>query len=105
MGFQAQYTFMYLPMDFARSQHLGYAHIDMIDPATALRCFDVFQGFTQWKRRCSKACEVAWSHVQGFQANVTKYRNRSVMSAKVRATYKPIIFASGEPVEFPRPAR
>lgn len=106
-GFRAKYDLMYMPMDFARDQNLGYAFVNMVDPAMALRSFDVFRGFTKWKSNCGsdKGCEVTWSRVQGLQQNVEQFRNCPAMDTKAPQAYRPLMFVSGEPVEFPKPTR
>merc|ERR1719310_457962 len=49
MGFAASYDFAYLPIDFSSQAGLGYAFINFVSADKAQLCFDVFEGFSDWK--------------------------------------------------------
>ena len=92
-------------MDFNREQSLGYAFLNMVSPEAASVCFKVLEGFNKWQWNSSKVCQVAWSEVQGFDANVNQYRNSPVMHPQTPALFKPTIYSNGVAVEFPPPTR
>merc|ERR1712216_1090715 len=37
LGFQGLYNFLYLPIDFVRKANIGYAFVNLVDAAAALR--------------------------------------------------------------------
>ncbi|CAK0909770.1 unnamed protein product [Prorocentrum cordatum] len=104
-GLGGRYDIVYVPMDFNRKQSLGYGFVNLVSPEAASMCFRSFNGLDKWPWRCSKVCQVVWSDVQGFDANVGHYRNSPVMHPDIPAPFKPTIYSGGLPVEFPPPTR
>jgi len=105
-GLDGSFDFVYLPMDFGNNCCLGYAFVNFLSAADALRCWRIFEGFTEWGRPSEKVCEVSWSDPQqGLAANIERYRNSPVMHQSVPEEWKPAIFQAGTPVMFPTPTK
>lgn len=105
-GFAGQFDFVYLPIDFETKACLGYAFINMIDSASAMRFWQVFDGFCRWAIPSRKVSGVSWSGPhQGLEAHVERYRNSSIMSDSTPDEYKPAIFRNGVRIPFPVPTR
>jgi hypothetical protein len=104
-GLGGHYDIVYVPMDFEREQSLGYGFVNFISPDAASLCFKTFDGLDKWQWKCSKVCQVAWSEVQGFDANIGQYRNSPAMHPSIPEMFKPSIYSDGLPVEFPPPTR
>ncbi|CAK0888612.1 unnamed protein product [Prorocentrum cordatum] len=103
-GFGGKIDLVYLPMDFKKSQTLGYAFANAISSEVAVRLFDVFEGFQAWpKKKGVKACNVCWSSRQGFETNFRAYCNSTVMKTNVPESWKPALFRQGIRVPFPAP--
>jgi hypothetical protein len=103
-GFAGQYDFVLLPMDFKTSENRGSAHVNFVDSIVAAQFWDTFQGFCQWWHAwCKEVLEVSWSPVQGFEAQIERYRNSPLMHESVPDAFKPVIFASGVRCDFPPP--
>jgi len=103
-GFAGDYDFVYVPIDFSRGCGLGYAFVNLARPADVPRFRAHFDGFSGWKLRTSKVCQVTWSdRDQGLKANVRRYRNSPVMHESVPDGYKPVLFSDGARVPFPEP--
>merc|ERR1712159_580188 len=58
-GFQGDYDFVSLPMDFHRMAGLGYAFVNLVNPDAAERVKAHFEGFSGWKLASLKICEVS----------------------------------------------
>jgi len=105
-GFSGQYDFLYLPIDFQTKACLGYAFINLVSAAAAMRFWRTFDGYTKWAIRSRKQSGVSWSgHQQGLDAHVDRYRNSPVMSDTVPDEYKPVLFVDGIRVPFPPPTK
>jgi len=104
-GFESCYDFLYLPMDTKRKVGLGYAFLNLVSHADAVRAFDELDGLSSWKISGSaKVLTIAWGHpLQGLEAHMERYRNSSVMHSSVPDEYKPMVFEDGERVSFPEP--
>jgi hypothetical protein len=101
-GFQRQYDFLYLPMDFQSRISMGYSFVNFTSESAASRAMTVFEGYTKWRIPSRKVCGVSWSHPhQGFEAHVQRYRNSPVMHEDVPDHYKPVILREGQRVPFP----
>lgn len=106
MGFACTYDFAYLPVDFKSQAGLGYAFINFTSSVQAKRCFDLFEGFSDWRVYSEKVCTVAWgSPCQGLAANVERYQNSPVMHHSVPDEWKPVLFERGFRVAFPPPTK
>jgi hypothetical protein len=107
MGFAGSYDFFYLPYDFRRGFSLGYAFVNFTCGEKALECFHTFGGFSSWPRsRSKKVCMVGWSHqAQGYEANVERWRDSTIMLPSVPEEYKPSVFEKGVLKPFPASER
>ncbi|KAF4712672.1 hypothetical protein FOZ62_026703 [Perkinsus olseni] len=101
-GFEGTYDFFYLPIDFRNRCNLGYALINFTTNESAVAFTHSFNGYALPAFKSTKVCEVCWARVQGLEANVEHYRN-SPVNEMPHNEYKPMLFAQGHPVEFPRP--
>ena len=97
------FDFFYAPLDFKSRNNLGYAFINLIDPDTARRFFDHFDGKRVTSRvGWEKPLRVCWARVQGLDANIDHYRNSPVN--EMPTEFKPMLFAQdGSPMVFPAP--
>jgi len=107
MGFEGCYDFAYLPVDFKSQAGLGYAFINFISSVEAQRCFDEFEGFSDWKVPSEKVCTVTWgSPYQGLEAHVERYQNSPVMHHSIPDEWKPVLFdQEGLRIPFPAPTK
>jgi len=105
-GFEGFYTLVYLPIDLKNRVGLGYAFIDFISNAEAVKFMNYFQGFDKWNMKSEKVCDVAWSDaLQGLDEHVERYRDSPVMHDSVPEEFKPVLFKNGERVPFPEPTK
>ncbi|CAE7328381.1 mei2 [Symbiodinium natans] len=105
-GFFACFNFVYIPINFRSQAMFGYAFVNFVDEAQALRARDAFEGFTNWGVETDKICEVSWSDMhQGLMAHVNRYRSSPVMHESVPDEYKPAVYSQGRRVPFPAPTK
>mmetsp|Transcript_37866 Transcript_37866/g.81971 ORF Transcript_37866/g.81971 Transcript_37866/m.81971 type:complete len:278 (-) Transcript_37866:145-978(-) len=105
-GFAGSYDFVYYPVDFHRWAGFGYAFVNMVSPAEAMRVRQVMQGFSRWEVPSQKVIDVCWGNpLQGLAACVERYRNSPVMHEAVPDKFKPVIFCSGVRMPFPPPTK
>merc|ERR1711957_806711 len=106
-AFRGSYDFVYLPVDLKRRSCLGYAFVNLVNHAEAIRFKAHFEGFCSWACRSQKAATVEWTpaHCQGQQHHVDRLRNKNLMCRRYPDAYKPLIFECGEPVPFPGPTK
>jgi hypothetical protein len=106
MGFAGTYDFAYLPVDFKSQAGLGYAFVNFMSSADALKCFDIFEGFSDWTVPSEKVCTVTWgSPYQGLEAHIERYQNSPVMHRSVPDEWKPILLKEGARFPFPPPTK
>merc|ERR550514_646219 len=106
LGFAAEYDFLYLPIDFRNYVNIGYAFVNMRDPAAARRLRERIDGFSGWTIESPKVCEVSWSHPQqGLAKHIERYRNSPVMHESMPMEYKPRLFRDGREVPSPPPTK
>jgi len=105
-GFSGHYDFVYMPSDFRSRAGLGYAFVNVADPALVPRFWATFSGYSRWALPSTKVCQVSWSKpYQGLHANVQRYRNSSVMHPDVPEECKPCAFLDGLRAPFPSPTK
>lgn len=106
MGFTGCYDFAYLPVDFKSQAGLGYAFINFVSTAEAQRCFECFEGFSEWRVPSEKVCTVTWgSPYQGLEAHIERYQNSPVMHQSIPDEWKPVLLEDGVRVTFPAPTK
>jgi hypothetical protein len=107
MGFAGCYDFAYLPVDFKSQAGLGYAFINFVSTAEAQRCFECFEGFSDWKVPSEKVCTVTWgSPYQGLEAHIERYQNSPVMHHSIPDEWKPVLLDQcGVRIAFPVPTK
>jgi len=99
-GFAVSCDFLYLPMQFKLRKHLGYAFLNFVSHAEAVRFRDSFDGFA------ASSVTVDWSEPsQGLQEHVERFRNSPVMHETVPDDWKPILLKNGQIVDFPAPTK
>jgi len=102
-GFAACYDFAHVPVNFQDMAGLSYALVNMTNNAVAQQALRHFQGFPISP---SNVCSVAWSSPnQGLEAHIARYRNSPMMHESVPSEYKPALYCSGVPVDFPEPTK
>jgi len=105
-GLAGKYNFVYMPVDFARLAGKGYAFVNMVSAADALKAHMVLEGFRDWLLPSSKVLRVGWSvPCQGYEANVQRYRNNPIMHTFVPDCFKPVVFSNGVRIPFPEPTK
>jgi hypothetical protein len=103
-GFSGSYDFVHMPIDFQTRVGLGYAIVNMVSHAEALRAQEKFTGFNDWRFPCENICEVAWNSThQGLAVHIDRYRNSPLFHESVSETYHPVLFENGFRVKFPAP--
>lgn len=100
-GFRGLYNFFYSPIDYKNACNMGYAFINFVDHAAALKFLTVFKGY-QLPAKSTKVCDTCWARVQGLKSNVEHYRNSPVNDLP-DPEYRPFLFQNGVEVAFPRP--
>jgi len=103
IGFEGQYDFVYLPVDFQSAAGLGYAFVNVQESAAAEQLTKKLQGFCAWSSDSSKVLEICWSEpTQGIEMLVERFRNSRVMHGMVPDEYKPAVFKNGVRAPFPK---
>jgi hypothetical protein len=98
-------TFYYLPTDFKNRCNLGYAFVNFCDQHVASQFADQLQNQKlPHFEKSEKVLLVQPARVQGFAANVKRFRNSSVMGV-LPDDCKPMIFDCGVQQPFPTPGR
>lgn len=55
VGLPRTFDFLYVPADFGRGAGLGYAFVNFVSNAEAMRAWQHLKGFTSWGMRSAKA--------------------------------------------------
>jgi len=108
-GFEGQFDFMYLPIDFKNKCNVGYAFINFRTPEHCSSFVEQFHGVDV--RKClpglnsKKIVEVTPARVQGLQENVRRLRNSPVMNQLAdHPEWMPLLFGGdGYEETFPMP--
>lgn len=101
-GFEGQYDFFYLPIDFRNRCNVGYCFLNLVNGDVATKFKAAYDGVKLGAAASSKVCAVSWARIQGLNANVTHYRNSPVNGVPC-PQYKPLLFVNGFEVAFPEP--
>jgi RNA recognition motif-containing protein len=75
LGFAGCFNFLYLPIDSATKNNVGYAFVNFNDEKTADDCLNNMSGYffkgQPYNRR--RAAIVSVAHLQGLEANLEHY--------------------------------
>ncbi|XP_057773883.1 protein MEI2-like 4 isoform X1 [Salvia miltiorrhiza] len=98
------YDFIYLPIDFKNKCNVGYAFINMTDPALIVHFYQTFNGKKWEKFNSEKVASLAYARIQGKAALIAHFQNSSLMNEDKRC--RPILFHTdgpnaGDQVPFP----
>ncbi|KAI9079639.1 hypothetical protein K1719_038260 [Acacia pycnantha] len=98
------YDFLYLPIDFKNKCNVGYAFINMTDPAQIIPFHQAFNGKKWEKFNSEKVASLAYARIQGKTALISHFQNSSLMNEDKRC--RPILFHTdgpnaGDPEPFP----
>lgn len=98
------YDFIYLPIDFKNKCNVGYAFINMTDPALIVTFYQTFNGKKWEKFNSEKVASLAYARIQGKSALIAHFQNSSLMNEDKRC--RPILFHTdgpnaGDQVPFP----
>jgi RNA recognition motif-containing protein len=105
-GFDCEYDFVYLPIDFNSQAGLGYAFVNLVSSNSAQRFWKHFDGFCRWAIPSDKVCSLNWSSPhQGLVAHIQRYRDSPVMHEAVSDECKPMLFENGVRIRFPPPTK
>ncbi|EFJ29695.1 hypothetical protein SELMODRAFT_91923 [Selaginella moellendorffii] len=86
------YDFIYLPIDFKNKCNVGYAFINMTEPAHIVPFYKSFNGKKWEKFNSEKVASLAYARIQGKAALVAHFQNSSLMNEDKRC--RPILFPS-----------
>eukprot|EP00403_Amphidinium_massartii_P036125 CAMPEP_0178442142 /NCGR_PEP_ID=MMETSP0689_2-20121128/37970_1 /TAXON_ID=160604 /ORGANISM="Amphidinium massartii, Strain CS-259" /LENGTH=485 /DNA_ID=CAMNT_0020065595 /DNA_START=23 /DNA_END=1480 /DNA_ORIENTATION=- len=106
VGIRGRYNFFYLPIDFGSNRGKGFAFINFVTHAEAVRAWAMLDNFNSWKGSSKKLLAVGWAkeNFQGYDANIEYYRNNEVMHPNWDDCVRPLVFGeNGEVVAFPDP--
>mmetsp|Transcript_24844 Transcript_24844/g.44982 ORF Transcript_24844/g.44982 Transcript_24844/m.44982 type:complete len:374 (-) Transcript_24844:338-1459(-) len=105
-GFQGKFDFLYLPVDLRSKAGLGYAFVNLVDPAIVPQFWKTFAGYSKWVLPSAKVCHVSWSGPhQGQKAHLERYRNSPIMHSSVPDEFKPVVFSGVARINFPGPSK
>lgn len=105
-GFSGDFDFVYYPIDFKTWVGFGYAFVNFVRHAQALRAWQHFDGFSRWQESSEKVVEVCWGNpLQGREDCIERYRNSPVMHETVPEECKPVMLRNGRRILFPVPTK
>merc|ERR1719215_686556 len=99
-GFDSTYDFLYLPIDKSTANNVGYAFVNFVDPATAAKCMESFEGhlFARVQRTPNKLAKISVAHLQGLEKNLQHYE-KSVVNLSKEKRWRPLV---GQPNQYVR---
>ncbi|CAL0330065.1 unnamed protein product [Lupinus luteus] len=92
---RGSYDFLYLPIDFKNKCNVGYAFINMTDPAQIIPFHQAFNGKKWEKFNSEKVASLAYGRIQGKDSLIAHFQNSSLMNEDKRC--RPIIFHTDGP--------
>jgi len=94
-GFNCLFDFLYLPIDKATANNVGYAFVNFVDPLPAANCMKFFQGhrFIRIQRSSNKLARISVAHMQGLEANMRHYEKTAVNVSKEK-TRRPLVITN-----------
>lgn len=102
--FQRSVDFLYVPIDFKTRSNLGYAFVNIVCAEEAAEVRRTMNEMEVSDGSSTKKLQVSSARVQGVAENVNKFRNSSVMRC-LSEEEKPMLFANGVRVPFPKADR
>jgi|Transcript_101276 hypothetical protein len=104
-GYEKQYDFVYLPIDFNSKCNVGYAFINFLSPPMAQKfmnefhgqnCKHVLPGFSS-----HKIVEVTFARVQGREQNLENLKDEKFMTKlSEQPEWQPLVWENGVEVPF-----
>merc|ERR1719188_418000 len=96
-GYQGQYDFVYLPIDFNSKCNVGYAFINFRMPAVAAKFISEFHGAKTATKlpgfSSAKVCEVSYARVQGRDANMENLHDeRFIDKLNEKPEWQPLFY-------------
>jgi len=68
------YDFLFLPCDQNTLLNMSYAFINFVTHTEAVRAWEEFEDFRQWKMASKKVCAVHWGKpLQGLEDHIERY--------------------------------
>ncbi|EER18037.1 conserved hypothetical protein [Perkinsus marinus ATCC 50983] len=103
-GFDSEFNFFYLPIDFRNRCNMGYAFVNFVDHDVAMKFMNAFEGYKLEGFNSLKVCQTGFSRIQGLDANINHYRNSPVNYVSI-PEYRPLWFVGGKEMPFPGPSQ
>merc|ERR1719491_2194110 len=97
LGFGGKFDFLYAPTDFGTMGNVGYAFVNFISFAWAVRCQKELDGHLfakHQKKTTKKLATVSVAHLQGLQANLRHYEKSAVAGRARSKGCGPVVLAS-----------
>jgi len=96
-GYQGQFDFVYLPIDFNSKCNVGYAFINFRSPSVAAKFTAEFHGAKTTAKlpgfSSAKICEVSYARVQGRDANMDNLRDEKfIEKLNEKPEWQPLFF-------------
>jgi len=99
-GYNKRFDYIYLPIDFRNRCNMGYAFVNFRRGKDAKDCKDKLVKFKDWKFiKSNKLLETSYADVQGFEANVERFRKSNISSQDLPEDCKPLIFENGHRID------
>jgi len=92
------FDFLYIPLDKGTMSNVGYAFVNFVEHAFAMKCMSALADY-QFKRhrkgsgKSGKVASVSVAHMQGLEANIRHYENAAVNTVKLKQR-RPMIMAN-----------
>merc|ERR1712117_702596 len=96
-GLAERYDFLYVPIDFTpHATCKSFAFVNFLTQADAKDFMRKVRGFSQWPASTERPCNVSWakSNMQGWVANVERYRNCPLVHELVHDSYRPATYSN-----------
>ena len=93
-GLMGTFDFFYLPIDFRNKCGLGYAFVNFLSHADAVRAYAAFHNRRWDEFNSKKVCEITYGRVQGQDELVQHFKTAKFPSTD--AEYCPLVFARDE---------
>jgi hypothetical protein len=108
-GFDGRFNFVYMPMNFRTGSNVGYAFVNLQDHSTAVELMQKLGEDVRFGKGGllkPSGLKTEWSSCQGYESNIERFRNSSVMHHVVPSECKPALYnQEGNAVSFPPPTQ